>query len=94
MGRRRRRDKALEQALIRALEAGARAGRQKALQDALEVTARKLFADEAELMLLLLEEGAPEGVLEALPRIRDEVMAPRWAETMRPLLADIIRAQV
>jgi hypothetical protein len=92
--RNRRREKALEEAIAKVLAAGIRAGRRKALQDALELTARKLFADEERLVLALLEEGTPEQVMEALPRLRDEVMAPRWAETMRPLLADIIAAQV
>lgn len=90
----RKQEQALEEALARAVAAGIQAGRKKALQDALEITARKLFADEAEMVLTLMEEGTPEQVLEALPRLREQVMEPRWNETMRPLLAQVIAAQV
>lgn len=90
MGRRRQ----LENALAQALAVGISLGRRRALEDALEVTARKLFEDEAEMVLALLDEGTPEQVLEALPKLREEVIEPRWRDTMRPLLADIIKAQV
>lgn len=90
----RRRNRPLENALAQALAVGISLGRRRALEDALEVTARKLFEDEAEMVLALLDEGTPEQVLEALPRLRKEVMEPRWRDTMRPLLADVIKAQV
>ncbi len=83
-----------EKAFALGAVAGARRGRQVALQDALELTARKLFEDESRLVLALLDQGTPEQVLEALPRLRSEVMEPRWHEVMRPLLAGIIAAQV
>lgn len=93
MGRKRQ-ERALEQALTKALATGIQLGRRKALEDALELTARKLFEDESQMVLALLQEGTPEQVLEALPRLREKVMEPRWNEVMRPLLAQVIAAQV
>lgn len=90
MGRRRK-QRARDEALV---ALGVRVGRKKALEDALEVTARQLFTEEEALVKVLLEETTPEQALDLLPTVRDRLVTPRWAEVMRPLLADIIRAQV
>lgn len=95
MGRARRKKEEEAAALVLlGMERGIRAGRKKALEDALELAARKLFADEAEMVLALLEEGTPEEVMDALPRLRREVTEPRWREVVRPLLSGVVAAQV
>lgn len=92
MGRRRR-SRREERAIVQAIAAGIRKGRREALEDAMETTARKLFADEAKAVTALLDRLTPEEAMEALPRLF-EAEEERWRETFEPLLADVIRAQV
>lgn len=62
-------------------------GQRVALEKAFELVARRLFEEDRDIVLALLEELSAEEVLDALPRVRMTEMEPRWRETMAPLIA-------
>jgi hypothetical protein len=90
MGTRRRAERNLEAAIVRVEQLS----RHKALEDAFELTARRLFEKEREEVKLLLAEAGPEKTLEVLDRLKEEVWEPRWSETFAELMRETIGAQV
>lgn len=89
MGRRRR-EKALADALSRAALAGVSRGRQQTLLSVLSRIARRLLGLDARDAVRMIEERGPEATLRGLGRLARDVFAPRWREAMAPILEEVM----
>jgi SPP1 gp7 family putative phage head morphogenesis protein len=87
---RKRQEKALEDALARALTVGVEAGRQRGLFAVLMRVVRSLLRRDVQDAVRMVEQDGPERTLRGLSRLVQDVWRSRWSDVLSPLLEAIM----